>query len=120
MGFCSWVKHRSLSRRGQNAVLRGLSGFQGRRRKFWCQSVPHGEWQQVVQIQVGRWRERELNCHVSEVVGPPPRSSKGTTSATGRVECVEVGRVELEEPFQVDVEEFFVCLRKARRGAAAE
>ena len=31
---------------------------------------------------------------------------------------VEVARVELEEPFQLDVEEFLLCLRKARRGAA--
>ena len=32
---------------------------------------------------------------------------------------VEVARVELEEPFQLDAEEFLLCLRKARRGAAA-
>ena len=32
---------------------------------------------------------------------------------------VEVARVEPEEPFQLDVEEFLLCLRKVRRGAAA-
>ena len=32
---------------------------------------------------------------------------------------VEVVRVEPEEPFQLDVNEILLCLRKARRGAAA-
>ena len=33
---------------------------------------------------------------------------------------VEVAHVEPEEPFQLDAEEFWLCLRKARRGAAAD